>query len=743
MEDEDSLFGSPPSSPRIGRSPSPALALPSSESIVDLQNVGTIALPGSHCNSELSINPLAYVPQEVASQPPFRLQPNLNYSAACVSSPRSSVPSTPSSSRASSQAPSNGKRGRRKREHEPIVRPPPPEIPLPDPNAPPPVNWLRSQSALLGHAGLVGGVKPSTLSNRHSRGSTAVNPIVIHDNEAQNRAQDRPSLSGPTPTSSFSLSIPSELPPPSPWEVVQILLRQREIFSVLEDILKLVQGKHLKSMSVQSNQSAFTASTLGPALKRRKLNRVPAGAADWDVPYPFVPGEGPEHYSETWERDRQRQLILQLSSLIKSASRKAALRKYLEQNPHLQVQSAQNRNRSDLPASLRKEMEHAMPKVDGHYRPDTAFYGLPNLSSQDILVDRSNSPTKLDPCTQSSAVLEASPYDELLASLLTVTSSSNEAGSSWSDDTSLLANIGSKESTPELDQGVLDSWISIFQTFEMPALSEGTSTPNANFLEVSSVPDIPMQFHSFDTFSNVQDSQSFAPEFINPSMSAGTDGWIPSEADIIALQSLELDHTIDNSSLTRLNISIPATLSAASNLSALSGTPSLVHSPIPSLASFGDAELLTPELGSPDLFVSTGQTKSATTSLSTEMMADRIGGFDGGTSSEDVPMGLFEGPQGAQSGKMATSAERSIPELGVSGLLNNHPLFQPGTSSVFTPPAVRPFKASDRSSNKAELLERAKERRAQLAEELVKARTQLWETTIEHGVLTRLAKHYT
>lgn len=131
VDDEESLFGSPPSSPRIGRSPSPALALPSSSgSIVNLQNVGTIALPGSHLHSELPMNPLA-LPlncflQDADSRP-----------SALTSCFSSTIPSSSaSSSRASSQGPKK-KPTRRRRDDEPVGRLPPPEIPLPDPATPP------------------------------------------------------------------------------------------------------------------------------------------------------------------------------------------------------------------------------------------------------------------------------------------------------------------------------------------------------------------------------------------------------------------------------------------------------------------------------------------------------------------------------------------------------------------------------------------------------------------------------
>jgi hypothetical protein len=50
-------------------------------------------------------------------------------------------------------------------------------------------------------------------------------------------------------------------------------------------------------------------------IKRRRLQRVPAGAEGWTVPFPFPQGEGPQHYRETWEMKR---LIVLLGSLIRN-----------------------------------------------------------------------------------------------------------------------------------------------------------------------------------------------------------------------------------------------------------------------------------------------------------------------------------------------------------------------------------------------------------------------------------------
>ena len=49
---------------------------------------------------------------------------------------------------------------------------------------------------------------------------------------------------------------------------------------------------------------------------------------------------------------------------------------------------------------------------------------------------------------------------------------------------------------------------------------------------------------------------------------------------------------------------------------------------------------------------------------------------------------------------------------------------------------------TSKSLNKEDILRRANDRRAQLKAELDRVRTQLWETTVEQGVLAQLVKHY-
>ncbi|OSX58858.1 hypothetical protein POSPLADRAFT_1121257, partial [Postia placenta MAD-698-R-SB12] len=63
----------------------------------------------------------------------------------------------------------------------------------------------------------------------------------------------------------------------------------------------------------------------------RKLNNVPAGATDWDVPYPFQEGQGPQGYEATWAQQRARALLADLVGLIQGAAKKVAVKGYYQQ----------------------------------------------------------------------------------------------------------------------------------------------------------------------------------------------------------------------------------------------------------------------------------------------------------------------------------------------------------------------------------------------------------------------------
>ena len=321
-DEDDSLFGSPPPSPARGRSPQ--LALPTGPG--HTENVGTIALPGSQYCSELAIDPAVLL----FNRPLPQRNPDTPTPTPTQPTPLSSL-SPPHRATASCRPSRAPRKTKNDRDQSTTPRPAPP-INFPNPDEPLPSNFLRNQQALLGHAGLISGLDPSTLSTKYHKGTTSQNPIIIEDE------LDPPPLRKGDAYSFDSSLLPS---PPSE-EVVSSLVKQRNIFPVLESLLRLLSGPGVSNIppavsAFCSPASSFNALSKerGAAPKRRRLNSVPAGAADWDVPYPFQQGEGPTNYRLYWEKERLKQLLSQLGVLIKGAKRSAAARTYLQQQVDL------------------------------------------------------------------------------------------------------------------------------------------------------------------------------------------------------------------------------------------------------------------------------------------------------------------------------------------------------------------------------------------------------------------------
>lgn len=379
-DENDSLFGSPPPSPaRAGRSRSSSpLAFPGGGSGSDsAQNVGTLALPGSHFFSEL---PSAY--KSVPTVTSVLQQPQKQNQGLPGRSMTGSRSGTASASRVATPLPppaprtaAKPRKSSKKAQAGSTPRPTPPPIPLPDPSEPPPSNFLRNQQALLGLAGLVSGVKPANLALQNTRGTTASNPIVVDDED------DRPTIGRHPPAGADGVPSAVNLPVPSSDAILQTLINQKNIFPVVDALLRLASNGS-QAFQSQPQYSAFcrppgsvssTSTAAPPPAKKRKLSSVPAGAIDWDVPYPFPEGQGPADYRTNWERQRSRQLLVDLIGLVKNAARKAAAKNYYQS---LTMQQQQMLWEKKYGARLGSQ-SHSQPKVYGHYRPETLHYGLP------------------------------------------------------------------------------------------------------------------------------------------------------------------------------------------------------------------------------------------------------------------------------------------------------------------------------------------------------------------------------
>ncbi|KAI1797139.1 hypothetical protein LXA43DRAFT_969161 [Ganoderma leucocontextum] len=214
---------------------------------------------------------------------------------------------------------------------------------------------------------MVGGINPANLAKTHqTRGTTVENPIVVEDEPMlphQPSIGKRPSRPGP--------SDPSQLPRPTSEQILGTLLQQKNIFPVVVSLLRLLvpsapslasmspsfppypyphvptpgfqtpyahapssafrSWTQTRSQSPQTPDSRQSPSLSVPPLKRRKLNSVPAGAGDWDVPYPFQDGHGPDNYRTNWERERGKRLLADLVQLVQGAAQKAATKAWYQQ----------------------------------------------------------------------------------------------------------------------------------------------------------------------------------------------------------------------------------------------------------------------------------------------------------------------------------------------------------------------------------------------------------------------------
>ncbi|KAJ7756419.1 hypothetical protein DFH07DRAFT_820504 [Mycena maculata] len=758
-EDAESLFGSPPPTPTRGRSPSPALALPSvSANIINLssssaQNVGTIALPGSQLFSELAVNPLAlslsYPPPQNgdALRPPaqrsgFMTQVKQRAPAAAPVVP----PCLPKA-----KPPKKAKAKPKVSAKASANRPTPPPIYLPDPSHPLPPNLLRNQPGLLGTAGVVAGVRPSHLPSRSPpiQGTTLSNPIVVYDEAPAPASTATPVISRSKRPSRPDVDVGS-LPRPSTRDIVNMLVKQPEIFPLLETILKFIANRPVagpsRAQSICSSDTASRAQTPSDASrssttrKRRKLRHVPAGADLWDVPFPFNEGEGPETYSGDWERARGKALISELVALMKSAARKAAVVNHVEKR--------------------KPPTDAELAAIGKHYRVDTLFYGkTPSTADTEVLADTSNasrssvvppcdpspppSPPDLSPPSSLSIPSDSlsTPFDRLISSLLSASSG---------EQFSLGSGSGSDFSPDSpLDPGLFNSWMDIFQTFPVPAEGFNPNLKSEHYMRETfpTLPEPlvnPMQDPALLSFNLPSDldhtfSRSPAP---NPDFFPAT-----LEDFIMDPAFLGLDNTASSHPDP-----IDTGMSGMSSFSD-SRCPSLAASPIPSVSSYSFGPMTPSDGGwNGDASIgaySPGEEHRAPVAESSAQpfVADKGKGrkrdFDamaaGWTDAEKEAFSFLEILSKTKLGKgkgkarVDEEAGQDVGNVGTVGNVGNEEDAE--FSRLPTLPIVGRLA-------KADVLKRAKDRRAELAMQIEKTRIALWETTIESGVLAGLVKYY-
>ncbi|KAG8770392.1 hypothetical protein FRC16_006362, partial [Serendipita sp. 398] len=209
------------------------------------------------------------------------------------------------------------------------------------------------------------------------------------------------------------------------------------------------------SMSSQVPAGSMTLPTSvpqPPPFKRRKLNRIPAGAEDWAIPFPFQEGQKPKQYSETWD---SRRMVLLLQSLLRN------LRNWKSQHGVVRVRPQPSARH------LRFEMEHPSPQ-----RPNPQVEGTAGETESDASGDMFDREFLAQ-----MELFDLGAIDQLLMSVST------------NGDLSLLSDQmdGMTDGSPHLDLGgFLDptmanlSWTGIMNAHTQPLVPPILDPPDAS-----------------------------------------------------------------------------------------------------------------------------------------------------------------------------------------------------------------------------------------------------------------------
>lgn len=365
--------------------------------------------------------------------------------------------------------------------------------------------------------------------------------------------------------------------------------------SILKLITKCMQPKlplpprrtgFERRLNVWATPAASSAATTVPPVKKRKLNCVPAGASDWDVPFPFAEGEGPEDYQRNWERDRGKQLVVELIQLIKIAARKAAAKKYLAQQ------------KTKEPEKERSEQDAIANKVNGHCPLDSAPHGrevdkakgqLVSMNTSNAWVAENNrSSTSNIEGNDSTSTSLSSDIGSFVVSpppdgLMQIMPSLDELFSSMKDQNVSHGPLTTSGVTPtsavlkDGNQKVFDTWMNFLEAFPIQfdgtvsgnyGLSSRTTPATSPPLSLRSTPSIddPAVFHA----ANNQDIDAMLKSLLNqPFLIPNT---APSGVDFntqgvsLLSQSFESSSTVPGLTSTVSDYPIGCTLLATSNL---------------------------------------------------------------------------------------------------------------------------------------------------------------------------------
>lgn len=103
--------------------------------------------------------------------------------------------------------------------------------------------------------------------------------------------------------------------------IISFLTHDREFIAAVRSYVHLLAHPPASSQSAEADHSPKKRSTASKRMRRK----VPANAANWDIPFPFADGEAPPGYLESWALKKVRSLMNQMLAALHRAVFKVEL----------------------------------------------------------------------------------------------------------------------------------------------------------------------------------------------------------------------------------------------------------------------------------------------------------------------------------------------------------------------------------------------------------------------------------
>lgn len=470
------------------------------------------------------------------------------------------------------------------------------------------------------------------------------------------------------------------------------LAKDPNVVPLLQAIVEYVYKTNL----VPAQSRLLKPSSLVPdseirPIKRRRLQRVPAGAEGWTVPFPFPQGEGPQHYRETWEMKR---LIVLLGGLIRNLKNWRARHGTVSFNPRPPKRTFRNKQASPelLPPSPVVETGQDDPPLDENF---FAQLQIPNPSEFDLSIESLLGVlTSYDSSTDSALNVDlgALSMGAPISDILFTTPANSEQSVPWDDYATFSSNTTNSIGLPDVQMD-LDQPDFSMQAVDM-ALDHTSELSRG--LEMSNGP----LLHTRDDHISLKGYGDQANSFQFSGLGL----------DIPAPQTLQDQEAVipDDELQELLNMA----------LSSYTITPSMTASP--SIAT--PTDITTPRMSSskqPDMMETSGQASTAA-SHAVAAISKRGRPRTAAALRRDLNKQLRQNPieSVASSPVSMSPTHASLPPT--SGPKNK---------------TKKPRASEATVKAREELLGRAKEWREVLAKELEQARTTRWEVMMEGMVL--------